>query len=157
MRSVSYEETVPAGKVVVGGILAGIILCLGLAITFVVQGLPAPMLILLALVVFLSLLLWNFRAIHLTVDGEAFAADFGVFNRTHIPLGEITSCRPTRATFGRYMGIGVRAGTDGTWAYTTWFGPAVEVRAAGRRPFVVSTKNPAAVCDAIEQARSGRG
>ncbi|MGQ9529822.1 MAG: hypothetical protein ACUVQX_00310 [Candidatus Bathycorpusculaceae bacterium] len=37
------------------------------------------------------------------------------------------SCKPVKASFGKYFGVGIRYGVNGSWAYTTSFGNAVEI------------------------------
>jgi len=64
-------------------------------------------------------------------------------------LQEIVSCQITKASFGRYGGIGVRYGFDGSTAYTTSFGNAVEIIPKEGRPFVFSSKNPEKICKII--------
>lgn len=99
---------------------------------------------------------WNYRVIEIRVTRAAFEARFGLFNHTIIPTSQITGCEITRARFRRYLGIGVRMGTDGSWAYTTSFGPAVEVRRRSQKPFLVSTSRPQELCDSIMQSLKGR-
>ncbi|MDO8690855.1 MAG: hypothetical protein Q7R39_12730, partial [Dehalococcoidia bacterium] len=89
------------------------------------------------------------------VTGHALEARYGVLNKTVIPLSEIESCQPTKARFGRYLGVGVRMGLDGSIAYTTSFGPAVEVRRRARRPFVVSTNRSLELSQVVNAAVQG--
>jgi hypothetical protein len=56
-----------------------------------------------------------------------------------------------QASFGRYWGVGVRYGSDGSVAYTTSFGDAVEVATKTGRTFVFSSKKPEQVCEVIKR------
>lgn len=55
--------------------------------------------------------------------------------------GEWIACEATQATFKKYLGFGVRFGTDSSLAFTTGFGDAVKLTYPDSRPFVFSTKN----------------
>jgi hypothetical protein len=50
-----------------------------------------------------------------------------MFNKKSFPADEFIYYKRTKANFGRYFGIGIPYGTDGSVAYTTSFGDAVEV------------------------------
>jgi hypothetical protein len=76
---------------------------------------------------------------------------YGIFNRKKIPLNTITSCNITKADFRTYGGVGIRFGTDGSWAYNTDFGEAVKLTFQDGRPFVFSTRNPQKICDLISK------
>ena len=73
-----------------------------------------------------------------------------MFNKKSFLLKEIISCQKTKA-FGRYLGVGVRYGFDGSMAYTTSFGEAVEVAPKAGRTFVFSSKKPDKVCEIIKK------
>jgi len=79
---------------------------------------------------------------------------YGFFNHKRIPIGDIVSCEPTKASFGRYGGIGVRYGIDGSWAYTTSFGNAVKIILRRGRPFVFSSNNPEKICNIISHTKN---
>jgi hypothetical protein len=64
------------------------------------------------------------------------------------------SCEPTKASFGRYGGIGVRYGTDSSWAYITSFGNAVKIIPTKGKPFVFSSKSVEKVCGIINQVKN---
>lgn len=149
-----YRETVWLGKSALAILLVVAIIILGTTIVSLSHGGTVIPLLVVGGVFFA---IWNYRAIHLSVDGQFFNASYGVFNRKRIPLENITSCTTTQAGFGRYLGIGVRRGMDGSTAYTTSFGPAVEITTTDGQHLVVSTRNPTAVCNAIQTARASRG
>lgn len=153
-----YRETVPLTRWVLVLVWLVLLVMIGIAVINLLSGVDSAdrggMLITTFVTIVIAFVIWNFRAIEIRVTRNQFEARYGIFNRTAIPLAEIETCLPTRASFGRYLGIGVRMGTDGTRAYTTSFGPAVEVRRRGARPFVVSTNNPSELCLAVDTARA---
>ncbi len=75
---------------------------------------------------FLLFIFWNYRGLRIQIKNDRLSLDYGIFNKKSFLLKEITSCKKTKA-FGRYMGVGVRYGFDGSMAYTTSFADAVEV------------------------------
>jgi hypothetical protein len=79
---------------------------------------------------------------------------YGILNRKSIPFDEIVSCEPTKASFRRYGGVGVRYGFDGSWAYTTSFGDAVKIIPRSGRPFVFSSSQPEKICNIIRQTKN---
>ena len=76
---------------------------------------------------------------------------YGLFNLKSIKLDEIVSCKAVKASIGRYGGVGVRYGLDGSYAYTTSFGNAVEIIPKKDSPFVFSSNNPDEICELIEK------
>ncbi len=151
-----YEETVKLAGWIVS--LIGLVI-LGLIVTILIlvvngvapedrMGLPISGLV----TVFIALVFWNYREIRIRVTPRELEARYGFLNKTVIPLSEIDSCQPTTARFGRYLGVGVRLGFDGSNAYTASFGPAVEVRSRGRRPFVVSTNRSLELSQVVNSA-----
>lgn len=153
---VLHQETVYLTPWVWGLVLGVLVALVGVLISVILVGVSdgdwMGLLISLAVTVVLAFLLWNYRAIGIRVTRRQFEARYGVLHRTVIPLSEVTECLVTRANFGRYFGIGVRVGLDGSRAYTTSFGPAVEIRRRSGRPFVVSTDRPEELCRSIKAA-----
>ena len=153
MRDIVFSEWVPAGSFVkaVVGLVSSVVLCV-LSITiitgFAFQN-PFWIAVSASIIAFLLLLFWNYRGIQIQVSKEGLSVNYGVFNRKSILLEHIVSCEPTRASFRRYGGVGVRLGFDGSWAYTTSFGDAVRIRRKEGRPFVFSTGNPEKICNII--------
>jgi len=88
------------------------------------------------------------------VNNRDLIIDYGFFNHTRIPIVDVVSCKPTKASFGRYGGVGVRYGVDGSWAYTTSLGDAVKIVPRKGRPFVFSSNNPEEICGTIDQMKS---
>jgi len=76
---------------------------------------------------------------------------YGLFNRKTFLLKDIVSCKKTKASFGRYWGVGVRYGSDGSEAYTTSFGNAVKVAPKTGRVFAFSSNKPNQVCEIIKR------
>jgi hypothetical protein len=101
-----------------------------------------------AVLAILLFVFWNFRGLRIEIRNGRLSIEYGLFNKKSFLLNEIVSCKKTRA-FGRYMGVGVRYGFDGSMAYTTSFGDAVEVVPKVGRSFVFSSKNPDQVCAII--------
>lgn len=158
MKDIVYVEWVPAGtlmKVLVGS-FSLLILCI-LLITIAV-GAAVEHLFLVAVLApvlaFVLFMFWNYRGIQIKVDSKHLLICYGVFNRKYIPIVDILSCEPTKASFGRYGGIGIRYGTDGSWAYTTSLGDAVKIILGKGRPFVFSSNNPEKICNIINQMKS---
>ncbi len=158
MTSVEYKEWVPVGALVKG--LVAMIVSIIAFMTFAVLFLKEPVFedyIGLAfgwgVLAFILFVLWNFRGLRIQIEGDRLSVVYGLFNRKSFLLQEITSCNRTKS-FGRYMGIGVRYGTDGSMAYTTSFGYAVEVVPKVGRIFVFSSNNPDKVCEIITKGIS---
>lgn len=158
-EDVLYQERVPLAGSVWGLIGLGLALLLGGLVRALLGGVSESerpgLLVGAATILGLGLVAWNYRAVEIRVTRRAFQARYGLLNRTVIPLADVVDCRPMRSTFGRYLGVGLRLGLDGSWAYTTSFGPAVEVLRRSRRPFVVSTNRPQELCQAVTAAVAG--
>ena len=155
MKSVVYEEWVVAGTLVKAlvGFFSLLMMCI-LVITIVVGvAIQHPFLIvvLASPLAFVLFVFWNYRGIRIKVTTENLLINYGIFNRKSIPLDDIVSCEPTKASFGRYGGIGVRYGTDGSWAYTTSLGDAVKIILRKGKPFVFSSNSPQKICNIINQ------
>jgi hypothetical protein len=104
--------------------------------------------------VILSVLLfifWNYRGLRIQIMNDRLSLNYGLFDKKSFLLKEIVSCKKTKA-LGRYLGVGVRLGLDGSMAYTTSFGNAVEVTPKKGRTFVFSSKNPDLICELIAKA-----
>jgi len=158
MKDIVYVEWVPAGtlmKVLVGS-FSLLILCTLLITVAVGVAIQHPFLIvvLASPLVFVLLAFWNYRGMQIKVDSKYLLICYGVFNRKHILIVDIVSCEPTKASFGRYGGIGVRYGSDGSRAYTTSFGDAVKIILRKGKPFVFSSNNPEKICRIINQMKN---
>jgi len=158
MRQVVYREWVPAGlfvKILVGfvSLLTLCILLIIVATGYVFQNLfwiAVPT----SVLAFLALLFWNYKGIRIQLNTEELLVNYGILNRKSITLEDIVSCEPTKASFRRYGGVGVRLGIDGSWAYTTSFGDAVKIILRRGRPFVFSSNNPEKICGIINQTKN---
>jgi len=158
MNDVVYVEWVPAGTLIKAlvGSLSLLILCV-LFVTFtagVAFQYPLLIVVLASPLAFVLFVFWNYRGIRIKVTDKELLANYGLFNRKRILLGDIVSCEPTKASFGRYGGIGVRYGTDRSWAYTTSFGNAVKIILRKGKPFVFSSISPEEICSIINQTKS---
>jgi hypothetical protein len=149
---------VPAGKFVKA--IVGLVLLLWLVImaisiwvSFSIQN-PAFAVIMAAPTAFLLVLYGNYRGIQIRIDAQELVVHYGVLNRKHVQLADIATCEPTKADFGKYWGVGVRFGTDRSYAYTTSFGNAVKVVLKKGRPFVFSSHHPQEICDIITQTKT---
>lgn len=98
---------------------------------------------------FLLLLYWNFRGLIIAITKNAINARYGVFNYKEISMEDVVACEIVKTGLRRYGGVGIRLGTDASWAYSTSFGQAVKIDSREGRSFVFSTENPKHVCDLI--------
>jgi len=158
MKNVLYVEWVPAGTLIralVGffSLLSLWILLITIAVGVAIQH-PFLIVVLESPLAFVLLVFWNYRGIRIKVTTESLLIYYGFFNRKRILIGDIVSCEPTKAPFRRYYGIGVRYGTDSSWAYTTSLGDAVKIILRKGKPFVFSSNNPEKICKTISQMKN---
>ena len=99
---------------------------------------------------FVLILFWNFRGLEIKINSNELSVKYGFFNKRSIRLAQIVSCKVTKASFGRYGGVGVRCGFDGSIAYTTSFGNAIKIIPMKGSTFVFSSRNPEKICKIIE-------
>lgn len=158
MQAVDYSEWVPMGKLVKG--LVAMFVCFEVfisSIIFYFDGLSMESVVGVAIawsiLAFIGLLFWNYRGLRILISGGKLTVIYGRFNRKSYSIADLASCKRTNANFGRYFGVGIRYGTDGSVAYTTSFGDAVEVAPKEDKVFVFSSKQPDQVCEAINRAR----
>ena len=100
---------------------------------------------------FLLFLFWNYRGLKIQISNDRLYVVYGLFNRKTFLIKDLASCKKTKASFGRYWGVGVRYGSDGSEAYSTSLGDAVEVAPKTGRTFVFSSKRPDQVCEIIKR------
>lgn len=110
----------------------------------------------LTILVLIWVLVFNYRGIKIQISSDSLTVRYGLFDRKSIPLDEIVSCRLVKASFGRFGGVGVRYGIDGSWAYTTSLGNAVEIVPKEGRTFVFSSANPQQICQIINNKMKTR-
>jgi hypothetical protein len=150
-----YGEWVSVGKFVKA--LVGLISALGLAVLviaiwFGISIRSPPFIVVIALpLIFILILFLNYRGVHIRITSKELTVSYGIFNRKRIPISDIASCERTKADFGKYWGVGIRYGTDGSWAYSTSFGNAVKINRLKGRPFVFSSNNPYEICSIISR------
>lgn len=154
MHSVDYTEWVPIGKLVKG--IVAMFVSLEVFISFTIlyfEGLSVSSFVAVAiawgLLGFIGFLFWNYRGLSIKVSGGRLTVAYGMFNKKSFSTADLTYCKRTKASLGRYFGVGIRYGSDGSVAYTTSFGDAVEVSPTVGRVFVFSSKQPDQVCEAI--------
>ncbi len=158
MKDVVYVEWVPAGtliKALVGffSLLSLCILLITIAVGVAFQH-PFLIVVLASPLAFVLFVFWNYRGIQIKVNPKELLTYYGFFNRKRILIVDVVSCEPTKTSFGRYGGIGVRYGSDGSWAYTTSLGDAVKIIRRKGKPFVFSSNNPEKICSVISQMKS---
>ena len=107
-----------------------------------------------SILAFVLLLFWNYRGIKIQLNNTELYVRYGLFNQKSIQLKDIISCDTIKASFGRYAGIGVRYGLDGSQAYTTSFGKAVKIIPSQGKIFVFSSQNPQKICNIINSTKS---
>ena len=163
MEQAVYHEWVPTGTFVKITILAVASAIVALLVTIAVYLHPLTIeglagfgvsLLTLALILVLS---WNFRGITIQISSERLTVDYGLLNHKHVRLDDIVSCKQVKASFRRFGGVGIRYGLDGSWAYTTSFGNAVEIVPKKGRTFVFSSNNPERICQIVKTKKSTHG
>ena len=162
MKQAVYHEWVPTGAFVKVTILtvasAIVVLLVTLAVylhPLTTEGLVGfgVSLLTLALILVLS---WNFRGITIQISSEMLTIDYGLLNHKHVRLDDIVSCKQVKASFRRFGGVGIRYGLDGSWAYTTSFGNAVEIVPKKGKTFVFSSNQPEKICKIINMKTQTR-
>jgi len=151
-----YLEWVSAGKMLKAlvGFICSIFLCIVVVVMAV--GDPAGSFlapVLLFVTAFVLVLFWNYRGLQIRVNEEKLLVQYGLLNRKSIALSDIAACEPTRASFRKYGGVGVRLGIDGSWAYMTSLGSAVRINPREGRPFVFSSNRPEEICTLISEGK----
>lgn len=152
-EEIVYEEWVPVGRVVKVVMLSVFVLIASigiLAAAFLPKELIFVSIIFGAVSLFIVLLYWNFRGLHIIITSDHLKVNYGIFNHKNISLQKITGCEVTKANFRKYGGIGVRLGWDGSVAYNIDFGEAVKLIYQKGRPFVFSTRNSQKICNLIQ-------
>jgi hypothetical protein len=158
MKNIVYVEWVPTGtliKALVGffSLLSLCILLITIAVGFAIQH-PFFIVVLASPLAVVLLVFWNYRGVKIQLSNKDLLVSYGIFNQKSIRLEDIVSCEPIKASFGRYGGVGVRYGTDGSWAYTTSLGDAVKIILRKRKPFAFSSNNSEKICNIINQMRT---
>jgi hypothetical protein len=158
MDKTEYTEWVPTGALVKGlfAMISVIIVFVSFAVFLFSEGLLVEDILGVALawaiLGVLLLVFWNYRGLQIKITDQRLSVDYGRFDKKSFLLRDIVSCKKTKS-FGRYLGVGVRVGLDGSLAYTTSFGSAVEVTPKSGRVFVFSTKYPDKICQIIDANR----
>ena len=157
MEAVRYSEWVPAGALVKSlMVMFSAIIVFGTFALFIWGNMSVEDIFGLALgwgiLAFILFLFWNYRGLKIQISSSRLFVKYGLFNRKSFLLSDIASCERIQASFGRYLGVGVRYGFDGSLAYTTSFGDAVKVVLKTGRPFVFSTIKPDQVCEILRHA-----
>ena len=154
-----YREWVPAG-IFIRGLLTGlsVIVVFGTLLILLFVDLSVEdfygLIFAWGVLAFILFLFWNYRGLEIKINRDELSVKYGFFNKKSIKLNEIFSCHITKASFGRYGGSGVRYGLDGSTAYTTSFGNAVEIVPKEGRTFVFSSESPEKICKIINAKTS---
>ncbi len=156
MGNSNYSEWVPIGALVKGLMVMLTTIVVFVSFVLLLEGRTSGedafgLALGWSVLAFVLSLFWNYHGLHIQIADGKLMVIYGSFNRKTFLLKDIVSCRRTTAHFGRYWGIGVRYGSDGSVAYTTSFGEAVEVVPKTGRKFVFSSKRPDHVCEVIER------
>jgi len=143
-ENILYNEWVPISKIVV--ILIILLIALLITNTIIISILePQEMVLAVSLggplIILFLLIGWNFRGLRITLTKDVIKIKFGIFNKKIISLDELASCEVIKASFSKYYGMGIRLGSDSSWAYVTDFGDAVKLTYQKSKLFVFSTKN----------------
>ena len=159
MLTADYTEWVPMGKLVKGLVTMFVSLEIIISTTILYfGGLTVESLIGVALawsiLALIGFLIWNYRGISIEISNGRLTVDYGLFNKKSFLLDEVTYCKRTKSNLGRYFGVGIRYGRDGSVAFTTSFGDAVEVGPKEGRVFVFSSKKPDKVCEAVNRVKA---
>ena len=153
-EEILYGEWVPAGRVVKIVMLSVFLLIFTIGI-IIAAFMPKEMIfigIIFGAVSFIILLLyWNFRGLRITLTRHQLDVEYGIFNHKKIPIKKITRCEITKANFRKFLGVGIRFGSDGSLVYNTDFGEAVKLTFQDGRLFVFSTRNPQEICNLINK------
>ncbi|MBN1245784.1 hypothetical protein JXA31_09355 [Candidatus Bathyarchaeota archaeon] len=152
-----YSEWVSVGKFVraiVGSIsvLALFVLTISIWVSISIQN-PLFAVIFAFPLIFLLILYVNYRGVQIIITSKELIVSYGILNRKRIAISDIVSCEHTKANFGKYLGVGIRYGTDGSWAYSTSFSNAIKINQLRGRPFVFSSNNPDKICSTISQMK----
>lgn len=155
MEQAVYHEWVPTGvfvKATIWAVASSIVLLLLILAAYLhpltAEGFIGFGISILTLT-FVLVLFLNFRGIRIQLSSEELRVDYGLLNHKSIRMDDIVSCNLVKASFRRFGGVGVRYGLDGSWAYTTSFGNAVEIVPKKGRTFVFSSNHPERICQII--------
>jgi hypothetical protein len=155
--NILYSEWVSVGKFVkafVGSISVLALFVLAAAIWFSISiHNPLFAVIISFPLIFLLILYGNYRGVRIRITSKELIVSYGILNRKRIPISDIASCEHTKANFGKYLGVGIRYGTDGSLTYSTSLGDAVKINQLRGRPFVFSSNNPDEICSIISRMK----
>jgi hypothetical protein len=152
-----YSEWVSVGKFVraIAGsisVLALVVLIIAIWFSISIQN-PLFAVVVALPLIFVLILYVNYRGVRIRITSKELIVNYGILNRKRIPISDIASCERTKANFGKYLGVGIRYGTDGSWAYSTSFSDAVKINQLSGRPFVFSSNNSDEICSIISRMK----
>ncbi len=154
MTHVLYSEWVPTSKYLRATLLAtaALIVIILVAVTVFIQpsgpGMLVGFVVSTAVLVLMLFMYRIFRGIKIHLTSERLTVTYGL-SRESVKVDEIVSCKLVKASFSRFGGLGIRYGLDGSWAYTTSFGNAVEIVPKKGRKFVFSSNNSKKFCEIL--------
>jgi uncharacterized membrane protein YdbT with pleckstrin-like domain len=139
-------------KAFVGSVSAVALFVLAIAVWFSISGQDPLFAVIVSFpLIFMLILFGNYRGVQIRITSKELIVTYGVLNRKRIPISDIASCERTRADFGKYFGVGIRYGTDGSLAYSTSFSDAVKINRLREKPFVFSSNKPDEICSIINR------
>jgi len=101
MENAVYREWVPAGKLMksmCGLVFSLFALVLLVIIVFVISLVLVMATIFVIPLAFVGFLFWNYRGLEITVNKQELQVNYGFLNRKKVPLSEIDSYKPTKAS-----------------------------------------------------------
>jgi hypothetical protein len=133
------------------GLLIAVLTPLGILQIFAGSREPYLTGLYLVLDLFFILLFINFRRLDIAIDPIQILVSFGIITKK-IPLKEVLTCEPVKASLGVYTGAGIRITGDGALAFITRIGgDAVKLRLISGRPFVFSTNRQTEIIKIIQK------
>jgi hypothetical protein len=153
LESPIYQEKVWLGQwtSIATGLLIAILTPLIIFQIFVSSREPYLIGLYLILDLFFILLFINFRRLDIVINPTQIHVSFGIITKK-IPLKEVLTCEPVKASLGVYTGAGIRITGDGALAFITRIGgDAVKLRLMSGRSFVFSTNRQMEIIKIIKK------
>ncbi|MDA0353395.1 MAG: hypothetical protein DWG79_01605 [Chloroflexi bacterium] len=156
-----YDESIPAPRWLLGvAAVAGVVMVIASVVVLLAGEMPALGRIPLAAVLLLAGLAMfyvvrTFATLRVHVTAERLQFGFGPLGR-ELVAGAILDAAPDRYPWLRYGGWGVRISSGGHRAYSQAFQRgSVVIRAADDHRYHVSSRQPAALAEAINRMATG--
>lgn len=101
---------------------------------------------------FSALIYLNYRRFIIRISENILAIKYGKFNYKVILIDNIECCEVT-TSFRRYLGVGIRIGSDESWSYNTDLAGEVKLNIVYQRPFVFSSRDPVRISSILTELR----